>query len=186
VAGSNEIELGVVAGDVKTTSAVGPGGVGVADGESKGRGQGLEQLGSGVEGADGLPELRANVAGHDRLADLDFGIEDLTRHEKLLALLGNSTTVFAGEGVRLDTDPDEDGGSGLFNKTDASDIRARPHNPLGLEDVVDLESKVVLPDRFQGVVANSPKLPEPEVCLRASGRRPSIGPSASYEDCLGV
>lgn len=69
---------------------------------------------------------QADVAGHDRLADLNFDVVDLARHEKLLALFGNSETVFAGEGARLDADPDEDGGDGLSDETDASDVRARP------------------------------------------------------------
>ena len=140
VASSNEIELGVVAGDVKTAGALGPGGAGVADDGTKGGGQGLEQLGSGVKGADGLPKLGTNMACHERFADLDFDVEYLARQEKLLALLGNSETVFAGEGVRLDADPDDGGGGGLSDETDASNVRARLLHPLGLENVVDPKS----------------------------------------------
>jgi hypothetical protein len=74
-------------------------------------------------------ELGTDVAGHDRLTDFDFGVEDLVRYEKLLSLLGNGETVFTGEGVRLDADPDEDGGDGLSNETDVSDVRAHPLHP---------------------------------------------------------
>src|SRR6266702_718635 len=186
MAGSNEIKLGVVAGDIKATSALSPGSAGIANEGTKGGGQGLKQLGRGVEGADGLPELGADVADHDRLADLDFDIEDLACHEKLLALLGNGETVFAREGVRLDANPDDDRGNRLSDETDASNVCACPLHPLGLEDVVDLKSKVVLPDCLQGVVADSPKLLALEVCLRASGPLPSIGARASHKDWLGV
>ena len=93
-----------------------------------------------VEEAEGLPKLGTNVACHERFADLDFDVEYLARQEKLLALLGNSETVFAGEGVRLDANPDDGGGGGLSDETDASDVRARLLHPLGLENVVDPKS----------------------------------------------
>ena len=101
---------------------------------------GLEQLGSGVEGADGLPKLGTNVACHERFANLDFDVEHLPRHEKLFAPLGNGEYVFAGEGVRLSADPDDGGDDGLSDETDASDIRARLLHPLGLDNVVDPKS----------------------------------------------
>ena len=51
--------------------------------------------------------LGTDVACHERSADIDFDVEYLAHHEKLLALLGNGETVFAGEGVRLDANPDD-------------------------------------------------------------------------------
>ena len=56
------------------------------------------------------------MACHERLADLDFDVKYLARHENLLALLGNGKTIFAGEGVRLDADPDDGGGGGLSER----------------------------------------------------------------------
>ena len=73
-------------------------------------------------------------------ADLDFDVDYPARHEKLLALLGNSETVFAGEGVRLDADSDDGGGGGLSVETDSCDVRARSLHPLGLENVVNPKS----------------------------------------------
>ena len=84
--------------------------------------------------------LGTDVACHERSADLDFDVEYLARHEKLLARLGNGETVFAGEGVRLDADPDDGGGGGLSDETDSCDVRARSLHPLGLDNVVDLKS----------------------------------------------
>ncbi len=130
--------------------------------------------------------LEADVAGHDKLADLNFDVEDLARHEKLLALLGNGKTVFAGEGARLDTNPDKGGGNRLPNETNAGKVCARPLHPLGLEDVMDLKSEVVLPDSLQRVVADGPKLLALEVRIRAGGQLPSIGARASHKDWLGV
>lgn len=178
VARSNGVELGVITGEVKTACALVFGRAGVADGEAKDGGQGLEQLGS-VEGADGLLELGADVAGHGRLADL-------IRYEKLLALLGNGKTVFTGEGVRLDANSDEEGGDGLSDETDARDVRDRPLHPLGPEDIVNPRSEVILPDRLRGVVADGLILLAREVRLREGGRLPSIGASASHEDLLRV
>ena len=55
----------------------------------------------------------------------------------------------------------------------------------GIEDVVDLGGKLVLPDLPHGMVADNPKLLEWKVRLRAGGQLPSIDAHASHEDGLG-
>ena len=44
-----------------------------------------------------FPKLVANVACHDRLADFDFNIKDVSCREKLFALSCYSEAILAGE-----------------------------------------------------------------------------------------
>ena len=111
--------------------------------------------------------------------DLNFDIENLARHKKPLALLGNSESVFSGEGVMLDTDPDHDGGR-LSYTTNANNLYARTLNPLRTEDVIGLKSELVLPDCDQGVVSDRPKK-----LFFWPVHVKSIGARASHKDWLG-
>ena len=111
---------------------------------------------------------------------------DVVRYKKLLALLSSGEAIFARERVGLHADPDDDGGNGLSDDTDANRVHARPVHALGLENIVDLMSEVVFPDCAQGMVADDPKLLERKVRLGAGGWLPSIGACTSHKDRLGV
>lgn len=125
------------------------------------------------------------LTSHNRLTDLDFNVMDLLGHKKLLALIGNGETIFPRESVRLDADPDNDWGDGLFSETNANGIYTRQLHLLGVQDVEDLNDEVIVPDLLQEVVADWAKLLIPEVSLWACGWLPSIVHCASHKDWPG-
>jgi hypothetical protein len=86
------------------------------------------------------------------------------------------------ECVGLDADPDDDGGDEFAFEADSNKVHARPLHAHGIEDVVDLKSKLVLQDLPEGV---GPKLLGRKVRLGTSGQLPSIGARVSHEDALG-
>jgi hypothetical protein len=123
-----------------------------------------------------------SAAPDDRLSDLDLDVKGVVRYEKLLALFSSGDTVFSGDCVGLDANPDDDGGDGLDDNADLNKVHACPLHTHGMENVVDVDSKLVLPDLPQGVVADGPKLLERKVHLGVGGQLPSIGARASHEE----